>query len=105
MLEELNVSLLDEPEAFEPVDETSEDFASSHLHRVESIPRLTAAEERGLVKRWFKKRDEKAREQLITANLYLVLPIAKKWAYRFFNNDKTIDELAAEGKLAPDGSL
>ena len=66
----------------------------------QKIPKLTATEERELVKRWFKKRDEKARERLITANLYLVLPIAKKWAYRFFNNDKAVDELIAEGNLA-----
>jgi RNA polymerase sigma factor (sigma-70 family) len=75
-------SLFDDPEASER-EGISEDFAVAYFDRVKRLPQLSDDEERELLKRWTKFRDEQARGKIIAANLSIIPPIARKTACKF----------------------
>jgi RNA polymerase sigma factor (sigma-70 family) len=66
-----------------------------YLDRIKSTPLLTAEQERQLSRRIREHSDPIAREQMISANLRLVVKIAKE--YR--NPGMTLGDLVAEGNL------
>jgi RNA polymerase primary sigma factor len=66
-----------------------------YLERIKSTPLLTAEEERQLARRIREHSDPIAREQMIQANLRLVVKIAKDYS----NAGMTLGDLVAEGNL------
>ena len=74
--------LVDQYEDFEEKDTPSEDIAELHFQRIQAIPILTEAEERDLLQRWCRFKDENAREQLVESHLRMVPPIARDAAYK-----------------------
>ncbi len=66
-----------------------------YLDQIKSTPLLTAAEERQLARRIREQSDPTAREQMIQANLRLVVKIAKEYS----NPGMTLSDLVAEGNL------
>lgn len=69
---------LEEPEKELLSSEIAIDPVQAYLKEIANTPTLTAEEEKELAKR-IEKGDEKAKEQLIKANLKLVVSIAKKY--------------------------
>ena len=74
--------LVDQYEDFEEKDTPSEDIAELHFQRIQAIPILTEAEERDLLQRWCRFKDENAREQIVESHLRMVPPIARDAAYK-----------------------
>ena len=68
--------------------------AGSFLEMIQSIPRLTAEQEKDLA-RLAKNGNRDARNQLILANLDFVVKIARK----YMNGSLSLDELIAEGNI------
>jgi len=68
---------------------------SWYVDHIKSTPLLTAEEERQLARRVRKSSDFEAREKMISANLRLVVKIAK----RYYNAGMTLGDLVAEGNL------
>jgi RNA polymerase primary sigma factor len=66
-----------------------------YLDQIKSTPLLTAEQERELSRRIRDHSDPDAREQMIRANLRLVVKIAK----RYSNSSMTLADLVAEGNL------
>ncbi len=66
-----------------------------YLDRIKSTPLLTAEQERQLARRIREGSDHVAREQMIAANLRLVVKIAKDYS----NPGMTLGDLVAEGNL------
>ena len=66
-----------------------------YLDRIKETPLLTAQQERQLSRRIQEHGDPMAREQMIQANLRLVVKIAKVYV----NNGMSINDLVAEGNL------
>jgi RNA polymerase sigma factor (sigma-70 family) len=66
-----------------------------YLDQIKSTPLLTAEEERQLSRRIREHSDPAAREQMIQANLRLVVKIAKEYS----NPGMTLGDLVAEGNL------
>jgi RNA polymerase primary sigma factor len=66
-----------------------------YLDRIKSTPLLTAEQERQLARRVREHSDPIAREQMIAANLRLVVKIAKEYT----NPGMTLGDLVAEGNL------
>ena len=66
-----------------------------YLDKIKSTPLLTAQEERQLARRLREHSDPIAREQMIAANLRLVVRIAKEYS----NRGMTVGDLVAEGNL------
>ncbi|MCK5113791.1 MAG: sigma-70 family RNA polymerase sigma factor [Phycisphaerae bacterium] len=66
-----------------------------YLERIKDTPLLTAQQERQLSRRIREHGDPMAREQMIQANLRLVVKIAKAYV----NNAMSISDLVAEGNL------
>jgi len=66
-----------------------------YLERIKSVPLLTAEQERQLARRIREHSDPVAREQMIQANLRLVVKIAKEYS----NPGMTLGDLVAEGNL------
>jgi RNA polymerase sigma factor (sigma-70 family) len=66
-----------------------------YLEQIKSTPLLTAAEERRLARRIREHSDPLAREQMIHANLRLVVKIAKEYS----NPGMTLGDLVAEGNI------
>jgi len=66
-----------------------------YLDKIKSTPLLTAEEERCLARRIQEHSDPLAREQMIAANLRLVVKIAKEYT----NPGMTLGDLVAEGNL------
>jgi RNA polymerase primary sigma factor len=66
-----------------------------YLDRIKSTPLLTAEEEKQLSRRVREHSDPIAREQMIQANLRLVVKIAKEYS----NPGMTLGDLVAEGNL------
>jgi RNA polymerase primary sigma factor len=66
-----------------------------YLDQIKSTPLLTAEQERELSRRIREKSDPHAREQMIAANLRLVVKIAKQYA----TPGMTLSDLVAEGNL------
>jgi len=74
---------------------TSKTGLGWYLDRIKSTPLLTAEEERQLSRRIREHSDPVAREQMIHANLRLVVNIAKEYS----NPGMTLSDLVAEGNL------
>lgn len=68
---------------------------SSYFNSISDYSRVTADEEKSLARQWREHRDASARERLITANLRLVIALAKRYAGR----GVPLDELIAEGNV------
>jgi RNA polymerase primary sigma factor len=68
---------------------------SWYLDQIKDIPLLTAEEERQLSRRVREHSDPVAREQMVQANLRLVIKIAKDYS----NPGMTLSDLVAEGNL------
>ncbi len=68
--------------------------AGSFLEMIQSIPRLTAEQEKDLA-RLAKNGNRDARNQLILANLDFVVKVARK----YMNGSLSLDELIAEGNI------
>lgn len=68
---------------------------SWYLERIKTAPLLTAEQERQLARRIREHSDPIAREQMIHANLRLVVKIAKEYS----NPGMTLGDLVAEGNL------
>jgi RNA polymerase primary sigma factor len=68
---------------------------SWYVDHIKSTPLLTAEEEKDLSRRLRKRGDFAARQQMIAANLRLVVKIAK----RYYNAGMTLGDLVAEGNL------
>lgn len=68
---------------------------SWYLDRIKSTPLLTAEQEKQLSRRIREHSDPVAREQMIAANLRLVVKIAKEYS----NPGMTLSDLVAEGNL------
>ncbi|MHC4294890.1 MAG: sigma-70 family RNA polymerase sigma factor [Planctomycetota bacterium] len=66
-----------------------------YLQQIKSTPLLTAAEERQLARRIREHSDPIAREQMVQANLRLVVKIAKEYS----NPGMTLSDLVAEGNV------
>ena len=66
-----------------------------YLDRIKSTPLLTAEQERQLARRIREHSDPIAREQMVQANLRLVVKIAKEYS----NPGMTLGDLVAEGNL------
>jgi len=66
-----------------------------YLERIKSTPLLTAEQERQLARRIREHSDPNAREQMVQANLRLVVKIAKD----YHNPGMTLGDLVAEGNL------
>ncbi|MGC9454958.1 MAG: sigma-70 family RNA polymerase sigma factor [Phycisphaerae bacterium] len=66
-----------------------------YLDRIKSTPLLTAEQERQLTRRIREHSDPLAREQMVAANLRLVVKIAKEYA----NPGMTLSDLIEEGNL------
>ena len=66
-----------------------------YLERIKSTPLLTAEQERQLSRRVREHSDPIAREQMVGANLRLVVKIAKEYS----NPGMTLSDLVAEGNL------
>lgn len=66
-----------------------------YLDKIKSTPLLTAEQERQLARRIREHSDPLAREQMIAANLRLVVKIAKEYS----NPGMTLGDLVAEGNL------
>jgi len=66
-----------------------------YLDRIKSTPLLTAEQERQLARRVREHSDPVAREQMLAANLRLVVRIAKEYS----NPGMTLGDLVAEGNL------
>jgi len=66
-----------------------------YLERIKSTPLLTAEQEKQLARRIREHSDPLAREQMIHANLRLVVKIAKEYS----NPGMTLGDLVAEGNL------
>lgn len=66
-----------------------------YLDRIKSTPLLTAEQERQLTRRIREHSDPIAREQMVAANLRLVVKIAKEYA----NPGMTLSDLIEEGNL------
>lgn len=66
-----------------------------YLDRIKTTPLLTAEEERELSRRVREQSDVDARERMISANLRLVVKIAKEYS----NPGMTLSDLVAEGNL------
>ncbi len=72
------------------------DSVQMYLHEIGRVPLLTRKEEIELAKR-IEQEDEQARQRMISANLRLVVSIAKKYAYR--TNNLSLLDLIQEGNL------
>jgi DNA-directed RNA polymerase sigma subunit (sigma70/sigma32) len=77
-------------EHFDPVDsvqndreERPEDFAALYFQRIQRFPVLTKFEEKDLLERWCKFKDEGAKDRIARAHLRMVPPIARKTAHKF----------------------
>lgn len=68
---------------------------SWYVDHIKDTPLLTAQEERDLARRVREESDFAARQQMISANLRLVVRIAK----RYYNPGMTLSDLVAEGNL------
>jgi len=66
-----------------------------YLDRIKATPLLTAEQERQLARRVREQSDPQAREQMVHANLRLVVKIAKEYS----NPGMTLADLVAEGNL------
>ena len=66
-----------------------------YLEQIKSTPLLTAEQERQLARRIQEHSDPVAREQMVRANLRLVVKIAKEYS----NPGMTLSDLVAEGNL------
>jgi RNA polymerase primary sigma factor len=66
-----------------------------YLDRIKTTPLLSAEQERELARRVQEQFDPQAREQMINANLRLVVKIAKEYS----NPGMTLGDLVAEGNL------
>ncbi len=66
-----------------------------YLEQIKSTPLLTATEEKQLARRIREHSDPMAREQMIQANLRLVVKIAKEYS----NPGMTLGDLVAEGNI------
>ena len=75
--------------------DTSKSVLSWYLDRIKSTPLLTAQQEKQLSRRIREHGDFIAREQMIAANLRLVVKIAKDYS----NPGMTLSDLVAEGNL------
>jgi len=75
--------------------EGSETALGWYLDQIKSTPLLSAAEEKQLARRIREHSDPLAREQMIQANLRLVVKIAKDYS----NPGMTLSDLVAEGNL------
>ena len=76
------------------VDVANSDLVDMYLREVRRVPLLTAGQEIALAKR-VERNDEAAKDQLIKANLRLVLPIAQ----RYLNRGLGLMDLVQEGNL------
>jgi len=74
---------------------TARSGLSWYLDQIKSTPLLTAREEQQLARRVQQHSDPIAREQMIQANLRLVVKIAKEYS----NPGMTLSDLVAEGNL------
>ncbi len=74
---------------------TSKTALGWYLDRIKSTPLLTAKEEKQLARRIREHSDPIAREQMIQANLRLVVKIAKDYS----NPGMTLGDLVAEGNI------
>jgi RNA polymerase primary sigma factor len=75
--------------------DTSKSALGWYLDRIKSSPLLTAQQERQLARRIREHSDPIAREQMIAANLRLVVRIAKDYS----NPGMTLSDLVAEGNV------
>jgi len=66
-----------------------------YLREIRTIPLLTAEQEQELARRIIRDNDEEARQQMIRANLRLVVAAAKQYADR----GATLDDLIQEGNI------
>ncbi|MFW6065846.1 MAG: sigma-70 family RNA polymerase sigma factor [Planctomycetota bacterium] len=78
-----------------PRSQTSGSGLGWYLDRIKSTPLLTAEQERQLTRRIREHSDPIAREQMVAANLRLVVKIAKEYA----NPGMTLSDLIEEGNL------
>jgi RNA polymerase primary sigma factor len=78
-----------------PRSRTSSGGLGWYLDRIKSTPLLTAEQERELTRRIREESDPFAREQMVAANLRLVVKIAKEYA----NPGMTLGDLIEEGNL------
>ena len=103
-----------EPEKNKP----SQDFSSIYFKRIQRFPVLTKDEERDLLERWCKFKDERAKDRIARAHLRMVPPIARRAAQKFgfepfwpllpsaakqdaFNGyQEVVSDLTAEGNCA-----
>ena len=76
-------------------DTTTTSMLGWYLDRIKSTPLLTAQQEKQLARRIREHSDPVAREQMIQANLRLVVKIAKDYS----NPGMTLSDLVAEGNL------
>jgi RNA polymerase primary sigma factor len=102
-LEEEGIKILEAKEFLVPEEETSEIFPEAkidtvqmYLKEIGSTPQLTGEQEKELAKR-IEKGDQQARQELIKANLRLVVSIAKKYIGK--SPHMTLLDLIQEGNL------
>jgi RNA polymerase primary sigma factor len=76
-------------------EQTADSVLGWYLDKIKSTPLLTAEEERQLSRRVREHSDAAAREQMVAANLRLVVRIAKEYS----NPGMTLSDLVAEGNL------
>jgi RNA polymerase primary sigma factor len=67
----------------------------AYFSSIADLPRITADEEKSLAAAWRERGETEARERLITANLRLVIALAKRYAGR----GVPLDDLVAEGNV------
>jgi RNA polymerase primary sigma factor len=77
-----------------PEDTAESDLVSRYMREIAAVPLLTAEQEVALAKR-VERNDTVARDQLIEANLRLVVPIAQ----RYLNRGLALLDLIQEGNL------
>lgn len=77
-----------------PVDVADSDLVGTYLREIRRVPLLTAEQEIALAKR-VEQNDPTAKDQLIQANLRLVVPIAQ----RYLNRGLALPDLIQEGNL------
>ena len=90
-------NLNEEEEAQEALDEREEESGDSiqiYLREIRKSPLLTSRQERDLAVR-ISRRDDSARNEMIEANLRLVVKIAKKYLHRGL----ALSDLIAEGNI------
>ncbi len=96
-LKQKGIVIEDEVECIEVTDGFSDDILKQYLQEISKISVLTLEEEKKLFTKYKKTGDKVVRERIISANLRLVVSVAKKYISRTQNTVLSFLDLIQEG--------